>query len=426
MTHSDFAEKVTQPIYTRPRILVADCANDFRESMEGWRSELLCDLALPADSDSALMVASSKRLDAIIIGVEPGGEERAVSLAAKLHQIPDKKNTPVAFVVSSPESIPVLEGLEPACYVCLEKPLSFDSMAKIVTQLVNFEHFNALIVSAVAPVMARLSGALKAENIVARSTLHPHRYLEFLYDFEPEVLLIDIDMKSPKVVEVCERLNQSKRWSTMAIVLFSSSGTDIDDEMIQRCKAKAALNLGDYDSAGGVVKTIAREVREKCVEKQDSDYLTGLPLTNSLYEKYVPLMTESKGGPLTLTLALIDIEKLNDINENIGHSVGDRVLSALSNFLQQRLADTPSMICRWSDDEFVVMLKATSEAAKSLIKNSVLDFGLVKIPSCSQNVRLRAGVACFPDDGTSLDALLDLAYWRLHNAKKKPDGVSFD
>lgn len=426
MTHSDFAEKVTQPIYTRPRILVADCANDFRESMEGWQNELLCDLALPEDPDNALMVASSKRLDAIIIGVEPGGEERAVSLAGKFHQIPDKKNTPVAFVVSSLDSIPILESLEPACYVCLEKPLSFDNMAKIVTQLVNFEHYNALIVSAVAPVMARLSGALKAENINARSTLHPHRYLEFLYDFEPEVLLIDIDLKSPNVVDVCERLNQSTRWATMAIVLFSSSGKDIDADMVDQCKAKAALNLGDYDKAGQVVKTIARAVRENCAGKRDSDYLTGLPLTNSLYEKYVPLMAESKGSPLTLTLALIDIQQLNEINENAGHGTGDRVLSALSNFLQQRVAGTPSMICRWSEDEFVVMLKATSEAAKLLIKNTVLDFGLIKIPSCSESVRLRAGVSCFPDDGTSLDALLDLAYWRLHNAKKNADGVSFD
>lgn len=426
MTHSDFAEKVTQPIYTRPRILVADCANDFRESMEGWQNELLCEMALPEDPDTALMVASSKRLDAIIIGVEPGNEERAVSLAAKLHQIHDKKNTPVAFVVSSSESIPTIENLEPACYVCLEKPLSFDSMNKLVTQLVNFEHYNALIVSAVAPVMARLSGALKSANIHARSTLHPHRYLEFLYDFEPEVLLIDIDMKSPKVADVCERLNQSKRWSSMAIVLFSSSGADIDDEMIEQCKATAALKLGDYDKAGDVVKAIARSVREKSVEKRDNDYLTGLPLTNSLYEKYVPLMAESKGGPLTLTLALIDIQQLNAINENAGHSAGDRVLSALSNFLQQRVAGTPSMICRWSEDEFVVMLKATSEAAKTLIKNTVLDFSLIKIPSCNDSVRLRAGVSSFPDDGTSLDALLDLAFWRLHNAKKKADGVAFD
>ncbi|MDZ4833736.1 MAG: diguanylate cyclase [Candidatus Melainabacteria bacterium] len=426
MTHSDFAEKVTQPIYTRPRILVADCVNDFRESMEAWQNELLCVLAMPEDPDSALMVASSKRLDAIIIGVEPGSEERAVSLAAKFHKIPDKKNTPVAFVVSSSDSMPIIERLEPSCYVCIEKPLCFDSMAKIVTQLTNFEHFNALIVSGVAPIMARLSGALKEENIVARSTLHPHRYMEFLYDFGPEVLLVDIDLKSPKVVDLCERLNQSKRWATMAIVLFSSSGSDIDEELVEQCKAASVIKLGDYDTAGAVVKTIARQVREKSIESADKDYLTGLPLTNSLYEKYVPLMAESKGSPLTLTLALIDIEHLNAINENAGHGVGDRVLSALSNFLQQRVAETPSMICRWSEDEFVVMLKSTSEAANMLIKNTILDFGLIKIPSYSEPVRLRAGVACFPEDGTSVDALLDLAYWRLHNAKKKPDGVAFD
>src|SRR5205085_3294177 len=100
-------------------------------------------------------------------------------------------------------------------------------MAKIVMQLINFEHYNALIVSAVAPVTARLSGALKNENINARSTLHPHRYMEFLYDIEPEVLMVDVDLKSPKVTEICGRINRTTRWSTMAIILFSSSGSEI-------------------------------------------------------------------------------------------------------------------------------------------------------------------------------------------------------
>lgn len=426
MTHSDFAEKITQPIYTRPRVLVADCAIDLRESVEGWSGELLCDLAMPADSDSALMLAASKRLEAIIIGVEPGSEERAVSLANKFHQIPDKKNCPVAFVVSDVASISEIEKLKPNCYLSLEKPLSFDSMAKIVSQLTNFEHYNALIVSATAPVIARLSGGLKEANINARSSLHPHRYLEFLYDFEPEVFLIDADLKSPKPQDICQKLHQSKRWESMAIVLFSSSSTEIPDELQQDCGAVAVIDMSEVEAVCEQIKQIAKDVREKTRDCSDKDYLTGLPLSNSLYEKYVPLMAEAKGGPLTLTLALVDIQQLKTINENAGHGVGDRILSTLSNFLIQRLNGTPAMVCRWTDDEFVVMVKATAESAKSLIKNAVLDFGLIKIPSYQDSVRLRAGVTCFPDDGTSLDSLLDLAYWRLHNAKKLDDGICFE
>jgi len=423
MTHSEFAEKTTQPIYKRPRVLVADCSDDLRESIGGWQDELLCDIAQCDGPDSALMLASSKRFDAIIVGVESGGEEKAVLLAGKLHQIPDKKNVPVAFIVTDEASIEIIEKAEPKCYVCFIKPENFDGMAKIANRLMTFEHYNALVVSSVAPVTAKLSGVLKEASINTKCSLHPHRYLEFLYDFEPEVFLIDVDIKSPAPVDICEKLHKTKRWDSMAVVLFSSSGRQIEADTIEQCQAKAAINLSDVEHSGAIIKNLARETRVNTRKNFDADYLTGLPLTNQLYEKYVPLMAEAKGGPLTLTLALIDIKQLSAINENAGHVAGDRILAAVSSFLLQRVDGTPAMVCRWTDDEFVIMVKATSEAAKALIKNAILDFSLIKIPSYDQPVKLNAGVSSFPDDGTSLDALLDLASWRLHTAKKDPDGI---
>jgi diguanylate cyclase (GGDEF)-like protein len=425
MTHSEFAEKTTQPIYKRPRVLVADCTDELREAIRGWQNELLCEMVVCEDPDSALMLASGKKFDAIIIGVEAGGEERAALLASKLHQIPDKKNVPVAFLVADEQSIAIIEKAEPKCYVCFSKPKDFDAMAKISSRLMTFEHFNALVVSSVAPVTAKLSLALKDASINTKCSLHPHRYLEFLYDFEPEVFLVDVDIKSPPPAEICEKLHKTKRWEAMAVVLFSSAGKDVDSELMESCQAVAFVDLSAAEKTGATIKNIARGVREKTQKRSDNDFLTGLPLTNQLYEKYVPLMAESKGSPLSLTLALVDIQQLNAINEAAGHVVGDRILSAVSNFLLQRVDGTPAMICRWNEDEFVIMLKATTEAAKSLIKNAVLDFSLIKIPSYDQPVKLRAGVSSFPDDAASLDALLDLAYWRLHNAKKDPDGVCF-
>lgn len=423
--HSEFAEKTTQPIYKRPRVLVADCSDELRNAISGWQNELLCEMVICDDPDSSLMMAAGKKFEAIIIGVDAGGEERALNLASKLHQLPDKKNVPVAFLLSEKGSEAIIEKAEPKCFVCFSKPEDFETMAKISNRLMTFEHYNALVVSSVAPVTAKLSGALKEASINARGSLHPHRYLEFLYDFEPEVFLIDVELKSPTPVEICEKLHKTKRWESMAVVLFSSTGREIGAELMESCQAAASVDLSDADKTGAIVKGIARAVRDKAQKGADNDYLTGLPLSNQLYAKYVPLMADSKGSPLTLTLALVDIKQLKDVNENAGHVVGDRVLTAVSNFLAQRVDGTPAMICRWDEDEFVVVLKATTEAAKSLIKNAILDFGLIKIPSYDQPVRLHAGVSSFPDDATSLDALLDLASWRLHNAKRDPDGVCF-
>ena len=69
------------------------------------------------------------------------------------------------------------------------------------------------------------------------------------------------------------------------------------------------------------------------------------------------------------------------------------------------------------------MVKGLKEEAESEIKNAVLDFSLIKIPNLDKNVRVCAGIAHFPEDGKTVDELLDLANWRLHKAKKATSNV---
>jgi hypothetical protein len=83
-------------------------------------------------------------------------------------------------------------------------------------------------------------------------------------------------------------------------------------------------------------------------------------------------------------------------------------------------------VCRWPEDEFVVVLKGPSDTAKSVLRNTILDFSLIKLPFYDEPVKLRAGVSFYPEDGKSLDSILDLASWRLHNAKKGTDAVCFE
>src|SRR5690606_37369731 len=127
--------KTTQPIYKRPRILIADGSAALRAAIQGWQNELLCEMVLCDDIDSALMLAAAKKFEAIIIGVESGAEAHATQVAGKLHQIPDKKNTPVAFFVADKSSIALIEEAQPRCFVCFEQPRDFETMAKISNSL---------------------------------------------------------------------------------------------------------------------------------------------------------------------------------------------------------------------------------------------------------------------------------------------------
>ncbi len=411
----------TQPIYNKPRVLVVNEDPTLTDLLRDFEGCVLSEFVWCENSDESLLKASAEEFNALILQVKAGMEKKAIALAEKIQKLPHKRNLPIAFLID--EKGEQISSADVACSMCVRSPLSLDKLATSLSNLLSLERFNALIVSESPQCTAKLAHMLGQANINAKFTLHPQRYMDFLYDLDPEVFLVDTEMFSYNPVDLCSRVANS-RWKDMATVLFSSKGKEIDEELVQKCEAVAHIAVSpQIDDALKTVKAIAKEMQEKR-KSVERDQLTGLPLRDKLYTKYVPQLSENR-ALTNLSLAWIDIHKLASINEKAGHVVGDRVLLTVSAFLTQRLYLVPSLVCRWNDDEFVVAIKSDRDEVNSLIRNAVLDFTLISIPDCEQPVKLIAGVAHYPDDGTAIDNLLDVAHWRLHSAKREPDGVCF-
>ncbi|MBZ0189568.1 MAG: GGDEF domain-containing protein [Candidatus Obscuribacterales bacterium] len=80
-------------------------------------------------------------------------------------------------------------------------------------------------------------------------------------------------------------------------------------------------------------------------------------------------------------------------------------------------------LCRWEEDEIVVVVKDSADVFVPLLSNALLDFALLDVPIVKRSIRLNAGVASYPNDGDTIDEILDIARWRVHNARGSDQGI---
>lgn len=100
-------------------------------------------------------------------------------------------------------------------------------------------------------------------------------------------------------------------------------------------------------------------------------------------------------------LLLMDLDYFKQVNDEFGHDVGDEVLIAVANCLQQQLK-TPQLLARFGGEEFLVFLPDTDLAGAQLIAAQMLaavaELSLPQLPSDRAPLSLSIGIARFGPD----------------------------
>ena len=149
------------------------------------------------------------------------------------------------------------------------------------------------------------------------------------------------------------------------------------------------------------------------------DSLTGLPNRSLFNDRIAQVIALSQRHEDSFCLLFIDLDRFKDVNDSLGHQVGDTLLREVAKRLQAgvRLEDT---VARMGGDEFVVLLPginvggARSVAAKllaSVHQPVLLDQGTNYLPMAS------VGLAMYPQDGDTADLLLRSADMAMYQAK---------
>ena len=120
---------------------------------------------------------------------------------------------------------------------------------------------------------------------------------------------------------------------------------------------------GKPDSVAGIILDCTEEHLRNAALKRaaERDRLTGLYNRASFDRKLAQAMQRAETDPVTV--ALLDLDGFKDINDTLGHLVGDRVLEAIAQQLQLKTA-AGVFLARWGGDEFAMLFPpAMSEVA---------------------------------------------------------------
>lgn len=149
------------------------------------------------------------------------------------------------------------------------------------------------------------------------------------------------------------------------------------------------------------------------------DSLTGLPNRRMFTERLAPLLSSAQQHAEIHGVLLLDLDRFKNINDSLGHAVGDHLLKAVASRLTRCLRHT-DMVARLGGDEFMILLKGLTEERDALtVGVKVLDSlrPPFKIQEHQLHVASSIGIAIFPKHGQDVDTLLKNADTAMNRAK---------
>jgi diguanylate cyclase (GGDEF)-like protein len=152
------------------------------------------------------------------------------------------------------------------------------------------------------------------------------------------------------------------------------------------------------------------------------DALTGLPNRLKFREHLDGLLAGARADGSALHVLFIDLDRFKDVNDSLGHNVGDLLLRAVVARLHDALSGS-DMIARLGGDEFVVLVKQPSDGAATVIETiDAIQAALAQpfmISGSQLQISASIGVSSFPGDGDDAQTLLKHADMAMYGAKQR-------
>lgn len=167
--------------------------------------------------------------------------------------------------------------------------------------------------------------------------------------------------------------------------------------------------------------------RERRLARQAMrDPLTGLWNRTALKDTFTKELKRAVRHRRPLAVLVADIDGFKRYNDTYGHLAGDALLKALAGVLRAGRRAT-DLVVRYGGDEFVLLLPETDVAGGMVVAERVgylipeFPFVVPEHPAVPSRrpVTISVGVAVFPEDGVTTEALLAAADARLYEAKRQ-------
>lgn len=173
-----------------------------------------------------------------------------------------------------------------------------------------------------------------------------------------------------------------------------------------------------------IVQTDISELRsahERIRVMAYTDELTGLPNRKELLYKLNAQISQAQSYKKSFAILFLDLDHFKEINDTLGHQVGDELLVSLSKRIQATLRQS-DLVARFGGDEFIVCLpQISADDACTVAQNLLLKLSQPIMLNDDTNYRPQAsiGIAMYPQDGVTAHDLLKAADQAMYAAKHK-------
>lgn len=182
--------------------------------------------------------------------------------------------------------------------------------------------------------------------------------------------------------------------------------------------------IGDADKVEFFVLVFTDITAQKVAEEElrylaSYDSLTGLPNRTLLMDRIQHGIEQAKRAKKTLALCFIDLDKFKQVNDSLGHDVGDQLLQEVARRLRATLRETDT-IARLGGDEFVVLLESykNDDNISHVARKMLQSIGEpMQLGTHTVSVSPSIGIAVYPDDALDANALLKHADVAMYYAK---------
>ncbi|MCW8856026.1 MAG: diguanylate cyclase, partial [Kangiella sp.] len=195
-------------------------------------------------------------------------------------------------------------------------------------------------------------------------------------------------------------------------------------------ESRLVNHLNDPDIQGVTINfhviTERKQAEQKIHNLANYDPLTQLPNRYLLRKRLHKGLADSVKNESKLALMYIDLDRFKEINDTLGHSVGDALLQTVAKTIHKCLRSSDTL-ARVGGDEFTIVLPETSEKEARHIADRILQQFRTPFQADSHTVQTGAsiGISIFPDHSKKAEDLFRYADIAMYSAKKERNQYQF-
>jgi len=255
-------------------------------------------------------------------------------------------------------------------------------------------------------ILATVRSLLEPWGMKVTTLADPRHFWETLASALPDLLILDIKMPHISGIELCQVVRNDPLWGSLPIVFLTAYN---DTDAVNQVFGAGADDFVSKPIVGPelVTRIVNRWERIKLLRNlAEIDPLTGVSNRQKAIQEFETFLKPGKADHQYLSLAMIRLDSLQQINLMHGYAKGDALLRRVGQLLQQFFHDE-AIICRWAGAEFLVGMYGTShsdgKARLSIVQEMLYQEFIADGTEFQLNFSI--GFARYPEDGADLQSL---------------------